>query len=66
MRCSGLWPGLLAGGPSVINPKAYAVHITLFSSFALYPATFSLGAETFDSERDLDFTPLLALCRCYG
>ena len=34
-------PGLLAGTIlQLINPKAYAVHITLFSGFAFYPSTF--------------------------
>ena len=63
-------PGLLAGATlQLINPKAYAVHITLFSGFAFYPSNFfvEVTLKTFDSERDLDFTPLfLALCGCYG
>ena len=34
-------PGLLAGATlQLINPKAYAVHITLFSGFAFYPSDF--------------------------
>ena len=34
-------PGLLAGATlQLINPKAYAVHITLFSGFAFYPGNF--------------------------
>ena len=34
-------PGLLAGATlQLINPKAYAVHITLFSGFAFYPSSF--------------------------
>ena len=34
-------PGLLAGATlQLINPKAYAVHITLFSGFAFYPSNF--------------------------
>ena len=34
-------PGLLAGATlQLINPKAYAVHITLFSGFAFYPRNF--------------------------
>ena len=34
-------PGFLAGMTlQLINPKAYAVHITLFSGFALYPSSF--------------------------
>ena len=34
-------PGLLAGTTlQLINPKAYAVHITLFSGFAFYPSNF--------------------------
>ena len=34
-------PGLLAGVTlQLINPKAYAVHITLFSGFAFYPSNF--------------------------
>ena len=49
MRPSGLGhrgiqvakPGLLAGATlQLINPKAYAVHITLFSGFAFYPSDF--------------------------
>ena len=34
-------PGLLAGATlQLVNPKAYAVHITLFSGFAFYPRNF--------------------------
>ena len=34
-------PGLLAGATlQLINPKAYAVHMTLFSGFAFYPSNF--------------------------
>ena len=34
-------PGVLAGATlQLINPKAYAVHITLFSGFAFYPKNF--------------------------
>ena len=34
-------PGLLAGATlQLINPKAYAVHITFFSGFAFYPSKF--------------------------
>ena len=34
-------PGLLAGATlQLVNPKAYAVHITLFSGFAFYPSNF--------------------------
>jgi len=34
-------PGLLAGATlQLINPKAYAVHITLFSGFAFHPSNF--------------------------
>ena len=34
-------PGLLAGATlQFINPKAYAVNITLFSGFAFYPSNF--------------------------
>lgn len=34
-------PGLLAGATlQLVNPKAYAVHITLFSGFAFYPKNF--------------------------
>ena len=34
-------PGLLAGATlQLINPKAYAVHITLFSGFAFNPSNF--------------------------
>ena len=37
----GLKPGLLTGTTlQLINPKAYAVHITLFSGFAFYPSNF--------------------------
>ena len=34
-------PGLLAGATlQLINPKAYAVHITLFTGFVFYPSNF--------------------------
>jgi len=34
-------PGLLAGATlQLINPKAYAVHITFFSGFAFHPSNF--------------------------
>ena len=34
-------PGLMSGTTiQLINPKAYAVHITLFSGFAFYPNDF--------------------------
>ena len=34
-------PGLITGTTiQLINPKAYAVHITLFSGFAFYPSSF--------------------------
>ena len=36
-----LKPGLITGTTiQLINPKAYAVHITLFSGFAFYPSDF--------------------------
>ena len=40
-------PGLLAGATlQLINPKAYAVHITLFSGFAFYPSDFLVEVTT--------------------